>query len=206
MDSKQTKVDFWIGWTVANAIGVSAGWALGEYVGQWHPGLAGLVFAIPIWLMRWAVLHRRREFNVWKPLELIIWLSGEMVGYVIGVGFKENGSTWTTAGPIFGLFSGAGVWFMLRAIRQAKTQGKFWFISATLWGFLGFVIANVTITVGIVIGLEVIETTERIFPFFGWSVAGFVLGTIIGGMTGIALIGLGKSSEHDDNIDTWKTI
>ncbi|MCA9920760.1 MAG: hypothetical protein KC421_00235 [Anaerolineales bacterium] len=117
-------LNFWLAWTVANCIGVGAGWMLGELVGQWNPSLSWIAFQLPIWLMRWAILTRIRDYQIWKVGEMFIWFAGEFFGYLLGLGFQETGSNWLTAGPIFGLTTGAGMWFLFWSVRQVKARGK----------------------------------------------------------------------------------
>ncbi|MCP4424150.1 MAG: hypothetical protein GY803_06640 [Chloroflexi bacterium] len=161
MVDRQYQLNFWLGWTFANSIGVACGWMLGEYVGQWN------------------------------PIDTIIWISGELFGSMIGMGFREAGSTWMTAGPVFALTTGASVWFVILTIRQTKTSRRFWSLQAFLRRFAGMIVISLLIGASMTISLGMGEFTSKIsIPVLGWAVSGIFLGAFVGGITGLVIASL----------------
>lgn len=183
-------VNFWLAWTVANCIGVAAGWMLGEFVGQWYPSLSWIAFQLPVWLMRWAVLSRFSHYQLLNLLDLLIWLTSEAFGYLIGLGIQESGSNWLTGGPIFGLTTGAGVWFLFWSVQQVKSRGKRWFLYAFFWAFTGMFLVNIFISIGLVVSLELGELIDQFsIPNLAWGISGAALGLFVGATTGLAMTG-----------------
>ena len=212
------QTSFFISWVLANSIGLGVGWALGELLGLqvansfgWKYGkiVGFLICEGFIWLSRWAVLSRVRELNVLSVVDIIAWLLGEALGWIVGRGsYNPDSLVGITSASVFASYSGVMVWLIIWLIRiQRPTRrtteklprkllksalriGKSIFIYS-FWMF-GMVFA-------ITIGEKIADEYGMII---GRASSGFFQGAIIGMLTGGAMLNLmsRKIWDSDDTI------
>ncbi len=155
IERHRSQLNFWLVWVMANVAGLACGWAFGEALGQIAVRASGrtigyltawIVFETIVWLMRWSVLHRLREFGVWRPLDTFIWVVAEAMGWLIGEGLSQvPGPMWVTAGAIWAGLLGASVWIVIWLMRQPRTSNPWWPVTVAIWTFIGFVGGRVTL-------------------------------------------------------------
>lgn len=198
-DVSHDKVNFWMAWSIANAIGLGLAWALGELIGRqiaellgWKTGqLFGVVlFEGFMWLSRGIVLFRMKSYEILKPLEISIWVITELFGWIITRGATQEESLIAfTGGGIFATALGAMMWIIFWFMKIPKPRRKFWALRALLWTFVGFFGGALLLTLFLVIALEFSNTLAKMYsPFLGMAIAGLILGGLLGSTTGLALI------------------
>ena len=181
LDSHTVKSNFFLVWIFANSVGLALGWAGGESIGELYPSFVWLAFGLPVWGMRLLALKYLGWSSQINPIELMIWVSAEFIGYVFSLGFWENGYTWHTVGSIFGSLGGASMWLQLWMIRQTRAPRRRWIFFALGWGFAGFLLATVFWTIGLLIANEAyLLAKDLAFPTMVWAGGGALVGLWIG--------------------------
>lgn len=200
-DLTRTKWNFWQIWIVANAIGFGFAWAIGEWLGQqaaktlgWRFGqIIGIaLFEGLLWIVRGAVLSRIKSYRALKPIEFIIWIPTEIMALILSeLPVQENSTIGMMSGIIFATTIGATVWIALAFVKITKPKSKFWAIGAFLWTFFGFIGGTFLISTVLTISFWVNDVIAKMFiPTIGRIIAGALLGSLIGAITGIVLVKL----------------
>jgi hypothetical protein len=198
-DNIQTKMRFWISWSITNAIGLGFAWSLGELVGQhfinsfgWKTGqiIGIIVFEVILWTFRATVLLQMKSYEILRPLEIFIWATTEVFGWIISeYPVPENSLMGLTGGAIFATSFAAMIWLILWLIKIPKPHSKTWGLQAFIWTFLGLVGGSSLLSLFQTISLVVGEFLSKMYlPIIGMAVAGVILGFSLGGLTGMALI------------------
>ena len=188
-------------WTIANAIGLAAGWTFGEAIGQlvakafgWHIGLvaAAILFESVLWFGRLFVTTRFKEFDTLTAIDRIVWLTTEVFGWIVTEAFYSPGQP-LTFGAVYVTTLGAGLWVTMASTRLAGRNGasrSLWWIRAFAFTLFGFLAGSILIALIVVFSMEVENIVQTFSPFVGWSLSGAILGACIGALTGLALIKL----------------
>ena len=200
--TSRIRLNFWLAWVVANAIGLGFAWSLGELIGRqaaesfgWKTGqiIGIVVFEGFLWIVRAVVLLRIKSYDVLRPVEVLIWLSTEIFGWMVSeMPIQEESLMGITVGAIFATTLGAVAWivFWFIKIPKARSSGS-WGIQAFLWTFFGFIGGSVLITLIQTTSLVIGETLAKMYsPIIGMAVAGIIFGGLIGSITGLALVKL----------------
>lgn len=196
----QNKLNFLMGWTLANAAGLALAWPAAEFVGRGVAPTMGdkvgelaslLVFEVFAWTLRIIILFRTREFNALRPLDLVIWLGTEVFAamiYVLPSPAQESPIAYTV-GAILASNFGPMVWITVWFMWIPRTRSKNWMLWAFMWTLIGFLVAD------IVVALISTEATEIAYqlaksnhPYLGMLIAGFVLGSTIGVITSLCML------------------
>jgi hypothetical protein len=198
---RQTKIRFWFNWTIANALGMSIGWCLGEYIGQFalksysvriSTLMAAFIFELILWLAR---LLPSQYFSKQRPIKFLdglIWFGTELFGWIV-FSFIESSSQWLTSEVVYITSMGVTFWILFAVFGLLQAEKKRnppeWFPKAFIYTFIGFILGNVFIsfltTTAISIGFSL---GRLINPYVGWGVAGFFLGGAFGAITGLILV------------------
>jgi hypothetical protein len=201
VEIRQAKIRFWLNWTIANALGMSIGWCLGEYIGQIalksysiriSTLIAALVFELILWSSR---LLPSRYFSKQRPIKLldgVIWFGTEIFGWIV-FSFIESRSQWLTFEVIFITGMGVTFWILFAAFGLLQIERKQnppeWFSKAFIYVLVGFVLGNSFVmgimTTAMSIGYSLVKIVN---PYMGWGIAGLFLGGAFGAITGVILV------------------
>jgi hypothetical protein len=198
-DIIQRKTNFAVAWLIANAIGIGLAWPLGEWIGQqvadsagWRIGqTVGLViFEGLVWTARAIVLSRVKSYEILKPLEIIIWLGAEIMGWIVSEAPVRGDSLMRiTGGAVIAIVLGAGIWIMFWFMKIPKRHNKFWAIQAFAWTFFALIGGSFLLGAMLVISLVTGETLAKMhFPIIGMAMSGIIFGLLVGSITGLAFI------------------
>jgi hypothetical protein len=200
-DSKEnlSKTKFMLFWIIANAIGLGAGWLSGEILGfhvakfaGWRAGqvTAIIIFEGLLWLIRWAVFVHFPAFNTVRPLEIVVWISTEWIGWIIGEAPVHPDSLMQfTTGPMWAAICGISPWILLGSIKRFKPGKKIWQIEAFLRTLIAFIGSVVLTTLCLITCLELSEAVTQLSNIVvGIIIAGTVTGALLGAITGIVFI------------------
>ncbi len=215
----QFKNKFLFAWLIANAIGLVMGWVLGEWSGLqvakilgWRYGqiVGFVIFESLIWVYRWAVLYRIRAYDVLKPFDVFIWMVTELLVWFgmessnQAASYREDSLFGIISTPILAYFLGVTGWLILWLInvQAQKAQHPRPVVRSIISSFMrvggsllifAFYVLVIPISTGI---------GEAVAKSFGWvigrAVAGFLLGGLLGTITGLALLKLMKKPTWDE--------
>jgi hypothetical protein len=216
-DINHFKRSFLFSWFVANAIGLSLGWVIGEGLGLqvskalgWNIGqIVGLVvFEGSVWTFRWTVLSRVRAYDVLNPFEMFFWATTELI-ILFGMGssnselsYHEESLFGIVSTPILANFLGVIGWLILWLIKiQAQKpqipQSVGIFASFRRVG--GSLLVFIFLITIMLISTDTGETVARISNWvIGRAVAGALLGGLLSLLTGLAMLRLLKVPSWDE--------
>lgn len=195
------KINFWLVWSIANAIGLGFAWSLGELIGRqaaeifgWKIGqiIGIIIFEGFLWIIRAAVLLRIKSFEILRPIEILIWVTTEIFGWLISEQpIPKDNIMSITGGAMFASSMGAMAWIIFWFIKIPKPRSKLWAIQAFLWTFLGLIGGSFLMALIQVTGMAIAEILAKMyFPIIGMAIGGTVLGGLLGSITGLALVNL----------------
>jgi len=198
-ENSQTKMKFWLLWTIANAIGLGFAWSLGDYLGRsvvdtlgWKFGqvIGLIVFETVLWVFRVSVIYNMKSYEILRPLDFFVWVTSESFGLLISeLPIPNDNLLGITGGAIFATSFGATIWLVFWFIKIPKPQSKTWAINAFLWTFIGLVGGSSLISFFQTTSLIVGEFLAKMYlPIIGMAVGGLIFGLFLGGLTGLALI------------------
>jgi hypothetical protein len=200
-DLRQTKIRFWLNWTISNALGMSIGWCLGEYIGQLalksysvriSTLMAAFIFELILWLAR---LLPSQYFSKQRPIKYLdglIWFVTELFGWIV-FSFMEPSSQWLTSEVVFITGMGVTFWIIFAIFRLLQKEKKQnppeWFPKAFIYTLIGFIFGNMVISFLMAIATSIGFSLGRLINLYvGWGVAGFFLGGAFGAITGLILV------------------
>ena len=189
MQDSQNFRSLWFLWVVATMVGVVVGWVFGFYISEWSVPLAIFISSIPVWMMRWLVLHRLRVTHIWWSLNMLVFVLGEVSGYISSSPFLDNEATWSWIVATSGLGMGAMFWFTFWAMRVRKNSSLLGTLRSVLLGFAGFMLGNIIVSFTSAFVDEIVDLFSETSAVFGWIVAGMFFGFVIGAVTGFPLVG-----------------
>jgi hypothetical protein len=198
---RQAKIRFWLNWTIANAVGMSIGWCLGEYVGQLalksysiriSTLMAAFIFELILWLAR---LLPSQYFSKQRPIKFldgIIWFGTEVFGWIV-FSFIESSSQWLTSEVVFITSMGLAFWILFAVFGLLQAEKKRnppeWFSKAFIYTLIGFILGNSFISFLMTTAMSIgFSLGKLIDPYVGWGVAGIFLGGMFGAITGLILV------------------
>ncbi len=212
---------FLLNWFLANAIGLSFGWVVGEWMGLQAASLLGwnfgqiigfAIFEGSVWLFRWAVLSRIRAYDVLKPIDTVLWLAIELV---IGLGmslsshelsYHKESLFGIVSLPILTNYFGVMGWLILwltkvqaQKTRTAQSQGKS--ILASLGRVGGSLLIFFFLVIVMPVSTSAGEAAARISNWMlGRAVAGALMGGLLSLLTGLAILKLLRAPSWDENM------
>ncbi|MFZ5857493.1 MAG: hypothetical protein ACOYZ6_11735 [Chloroflexota bacterium] len=218
-DAREFRKSFLITWIIANAFGVSIGWAVGEWFGIQVASILGwklgqiIGFAIyegSIWVCRIMILKRIRTFDALKPFDTFFWLSTELIigfGMQLGGGepsYREASLLGIVSLPILSTWIGVIGWLIIWLIHTQMQKPRIQ-LSATrsLIASLGRAGGSLLIFFFLVVVMPVStyagEAVARISNWMlGRVVAGAVLGGLLSLLTGSAILRLMNAPKWDE--------
>jgi hypothetical protein len=200
-DPSPTRSQFWLAWVIANSLGFGFAWPLGETIGRfianntgWRTGqiIGVLIFEGFIWLARSAVLYRVKSYVTIRPLEIIIWVPVELLGWLISEAPIQQDSLMTiTGGVILATSVGATMWIIFWLIRISKRHSRSWAIKTFLITLLSMVGGSALIALIGSISFTIVYDIARLSnPIIGMAIAGVVHGALLGLVTGYVFVKL----------------
>ncbi len=196
----RSKMNFLTIWTLANAAGLAIAWPWAEMVGRGIASSWGdkgaelaslLVFEAMAWTLRVIVLFRMREFNRLKPLDFIIWLGTEAFAAILYLSpspTQESPIAYTIAAMLASSF-GPMAWIIVWFMRIPRARSKNWMLRAFTWTMIGFLIADIVVTLVFTGATEVAyQLAKSNHPYLGMFAAGLVFGGAIGLITSLCML------------------
>lgn len=185
---------------IANILGLSIGWVLGEYFGQLALksinktiGIitAAFVFELAVWIAR---LLPSKYFENQRPLRMIdtfIWLGIELFGWVV-FSFIESDTALLTAEVVFLTSMGVSFWIIFSAFgllgREKQINPTNWFAKAFLYALGGFVLGNIFVSFVTTTAISINYSLGKINLFLGLGTGGAFMGLFFGAVTGWILV------------------
>lgn len=140
-------------------------------------------------MTRWLVQSRFPTIHI-LLLEVIVWVSTEWLGWMIGEAPAQPGSLLQfTTGAVWAEIFGLLAWMFFGATRIRRPAKKLWQIEATLRILIAFFGFMILATIGMVTIMKIGETVNQLSNLiFGIISAGLSLRAFIGAITGIIII------------------
>jgi hypothetical protein len=218
-DIKRFKRNFLFSWFIANAIGLSFGWVIAEWLGLqvaeilgWNFGqiVGFIVFEGVVWAFRWTVLSRVRTYDTLKAFDIFFWVVTEMIVW-FGIessnrqpSYNEESLFGIVSTPILSNFLGAIGWLILWLIktqvqksRLPQSAGRSLIASSGRVG--GSLFIFIFLVAIMPISTSAGEAMAKISNWvIGRAVAGALLGGLLSLLTGLAILSLLKTPSWDE--------
>lgn len=209
-DFQRKKMNFWFIWTAGNALGAAIGWTLGETFGRitshfWGDVvgmlIATLAFEIPVWIPRIWIARHFRELNLLGYLEMLIWMTTEVVGCFVAPLAISGKVTWFTLGATGADITGTALSMVFSIIgfsesrfvalsrskvlnQTQKVSGKR-VIKTSIKAI--FSLSGLVVLFYIILDAsgEISKNAQLFPPMISWILSGLFFGGCIGAITGL---------------------
>ncbi len=208
-DRVQYKVNFWLIWTITNALALGIGLPLGETVGRGYIASHGLltgqiigsltceafIWAARVWILsrfHMQSMFRRLDAFLW-PINELWWLATDVIltaSQAVQHVPDERTVFGVTGAVLFSSSTGATLWLVFSLMRIPRRDTRFRFAKMFLLALGGFVFGSFAVAGLMALGLGVGEEVLRQFGYqLGLVAAGLATGGLIGAATGFVWIG-----------------